>query len=62
MIKDVEGQVLNTRLHCQFVLTIIPQMSDKGGRLWNLNHKFYVLGATGTAEANGNFLLFSILA
>uniref|UniRef100_A0A914CM06 DOMON domain-containing protein n=1 Tax=Acrobeloides nanus TaxID=290746 RepID=A0A914CM06_9BILA len=52
MIRDVQGEVLDSRLHCQFSLTIIPQMPTKGGRLWNLNHKFYVFGATGSSEAD----------
>ncbi|KAH7729597.1 Protein Y57G11A.4 [Aphelenchoides avenae] len=50
LYEQVEGEVVDGRLTCQFVQTIVPQMSSKHGRLWNLNHKYYILGATGSSQ------------
>jgi len=50
LIRDVKGESMNGRLSCQWTQEIIPQQSSKSGRLWNLNQKYYILGATGSAQ------------
>jgi hypothetical protein len=50
LFDGVEGEVVDNRLTCQFVQQIVPQMSSKSGRLWNLNHKYFIIGATGSAQ------------
>jgi len=35
---------------CQFTQQIVPQMNLKDGAIWNLNRKFFVIGATGSAQ------------
>uniref|UniRef100_A0A7E4VC55 DOMON domain-containing protein n=1 Tax=Panagrellus redivivus TaxID=6233 RepID=A0A7E4VC55_PANRE len=50
LIRDVKGEAVNGRISCQWAQQIIPQIPSHGGRLWNLNRKYYVLGATGSAQ------------
>ncbi|KAK0398281.1 hypothetical protein QR680_002512 [Steinernema hermaphroditum] len=50
MIKNIEGGIVDGRLTCQFSQQIIPQMSSKGGQIWPLNHKYFIMGATGSAQ------------
>ncbi|TMS37857.1 hypothetical protein L596_004702 [Steinernema carpocapsae] len=50
MIKNIEGGLIDGRLTCQFSQQIIPQMSSKGEQIWPLNHKYFIMGATGSAQ------------
>uniref|UniRef100_A0AC34RIT2 Secreted protein n=1 Tax=Panagrolaimus sp. JU765 TaxID=591449 RepID=A0AC34RIT2_9BILA len=50
LIKEIKGESINGRISCQWSQQIVPQQSSKGGRLWNLNHKYFILGATGSAQ------------
>uniref|UniRef100_A0AC34GU31 DOMON domain-containing protein n=1 Tax=Panagrolaimus sp. ES5 TaxID=591445 RepID=A0AC34GU31_9BILA len=53
LIRNVQGEAVNGRVSCQWSQEIIPQQPSKGGRLWNLNHKYYIMGATGSAQPAG---------
>uniref|UniRef100_A0A1I7ZPR1 DOMON domain-containing protein n=1 Tax=Steinernema glaseri TaxID=37863 RepID=A0A1I7ZPR1_9BILA len=50
LVKNIEGGIEDGRLTCQFSQQIIPQMSSKGGQIWPLNHKYFIMGATGSAQ------------
>ncbi|KAI6216022.1 hypothetical protein M3Y94_00454300 [Aphelenchoides besseyi] len=50
LFDSVEGSVQDMRISCSFVMQIVPQISSKNGRVWNLNHKYYIFGATGSAQ------------
>jgi hypothetical protein len=53
LIRNIQGESVNGRVSCQWSQEIIPQQPSKGGRLWNLNHKYYIMGATGSAQPAG---------
>ncbi|CAD5225288.1 unnamed protein product [Bursaphelenchus xylophilus] len=50
IFSHVEGQVVDGRISCQFSQQIVPQMESKNGRIWSLNSKYYIFGATGSAQ------------
>lgn len=50
--------MIDGRLYCQFSQQIIPQMDHRDGRLWDLNRKYFILGATGSAQPDGKFGLY----
>uniref|UniRef100_A0A0M3I5M4 DOMON domain-containing protein n=1 Tax=Ascaris lumbricoides TaxID=6252 RepID=A0A0M3I5M4_ASCLU len=50
LFHNVTGEVIDGRLYCQFSQQIIPQMDHRDGRLWDLNRKYFILGATGSAQ------------
>lgn len=41
---------------CQFTQQIIPQFDIKDRNIWNLNEKYYIFGATGTSQPDGNLI------
>ncbi|KAF1756515.1 hypothetical protein GCK72_012968 [Caenorhabditis remanei] len=48
--SDLAGEVVDTRLVCEFTQQIMPQIDNKNGLIWNLNTPFYVMAATGSAQ------------
>ncbi|KAI6233895.1 DOMON domain-containing protein [Aphelenchoides fujianensis] len=50
LFDSVESSVQDMRISCSFVIQIVPQISSKNGRIWSLNHKYYIFGATGSAQ------------
>ncbi|KAF1756516.1 hypothetical protein GCK72_012969 [Caenorhabditis remanei] len=50
LFSDLAGEVVDTRLVCEFTQQIMPQIDNKNGLIWNLNTPFYVMAATGSAQ------------
>lgn len=50
LFDSLQGEVVDSRISCEFKMQIVPQISSKNGRIWNLNHKYYIFGATGPAQ------------
>ena len=53
LFSDLAGEVVDTRLVCEFTQQIMPQIDNKNGLIWNLNTPFYVMAATGSAQPDG---------
>ncbi|CAI5449334.1 unnamed protein product [Caenorhabditis angaria] len=50
MFKDLAGEVIDSRMVCEFTQQIIPQIDNKNGLVWSLKGDFYVMAATGSAQ------------
>ncbi|EGT53998.1 hypothetical protein CAEBREN_08225 [Caenorhabditis brenneri] len=50
LFSDLAGEVVDTRLVCEFTQQIMPQIDNKNGLIWNLNSPFYLMAATGSAQ------------
>ncbi|KAI1715452.1 ferric-chelate reductase 1 [Ditylenchus destructor] len=50
LFDQIEGEAVDGRLMCQFAQQILPQMDSKDGKLSNLNRKYFIIGATGSAQ------------
>lgn len=47
---NISGDVIDGRLYCQYSQQIVPQFDSRGGRIVSLGHKYFIMGATGTAQ------------
>ncbi|CAP38334.1 Protein CBG21575 [Caenorhabditis briggsae] len=50
LFTDLSGEVVDTRLVCEFTQQIMPQIDNKNGLIWNLNSPFHIMAATGSAQ------------
>ncbi|KAF8375782.1 hypothetical protein PRIPAC_82211 [Pristionchus pacificus] len=49
--SDIRSSVVNGRISCTFIQSIRPQLdSSHGGRIMDLDHEYYIFGATGSAQ------------
>ncbi|CAI2352374.1 unnamed protein product [Caenorhabditis sp. 36 PRJEB53466] len=50
LFTELAGQVVDSRLVCEFNQQIMPQIDNKNGLVWNLNSPFFLMAATGSAQ------------
>ncbi|KHN82578.1 Putative ferric-chelate reductase 1 -like protein [Toxocara canis] len=52
LFHNVTGEVVDGRLYCQFSQQIIAQIDERDRIIRDLDHKYFILGATGSAQPN----------